>query len=160
AYAMLMDRPTMTLVVRKDVADKAGVTEKSPLLDRIRSLVGQPIGIAAPKSSSEGFVDFAFQHAKLDLQKDAVLVPVRDGPSALAAFVAGKVSAIVYSSPSPEMAVARGPGINLVDYASGELPGYSGYPYITLISRVDWLESNPKLVHGMIRAIARAEAFL
>jgi NitT/TauT family transport system substrate-binding protein len=160
SYAMLMDRPTMTLVLRKDVADKANVTSSSPFLDRVMALKGQPIGIAAAKSSSEGFVDFVFHKAKLDIKKDAVLVPVGDGPSALAAFVAGKVSAITYSSPIVEMAVARGPGINLIDFAGGEIPEYTGYPYISLISREDWLDGNPKIVSGMIRAIAKAEKFL
>ena len=45
AIANLIDRPLVELVLRKDVADAAGITEKTPFAERAKALKGKTIGI-------------------------------------------------------------------------------------------------------------------
>ena len=45
AIANLVDRPLVELVLRKDVADAAGITPKMPLAERAKVLDGKTIGI-------------------------------------------------------------------------------------------------------------------
>src|SRR5262249_11837666 len=45
AIANMVDRPMVELVLRKDVADAAGITEKSPLMDKIKALKGKTIAV-------------------------------------------------------------------------------------------------------------------
>src|SRR5262245_42660575 len=45
AFANLVDRPLVELVLRKDVADAAGITESTPLAERAKAMKGKTIGI-------------------------------------------------------------------------------------------------------------------
>ena len=55
AIANLIDRPLVELVLRKDVADAAGITEKTPVADRAKVLKGKTIAIQGVGSIVHGF---------------------------------------------------------------------------------------------------------
>src|SRR5262245_11112405 len=45
AIANLVDRPLVEMVLRKDVAEAAGITDKTPFAERAKALKGKTIGI-------------------------------------------------------------------------------------------------------------------
>src|SRR5262245_8074314 len=45
AIANLIDRPLVELVLRKDVAEAAGITDRTPLAERAKAMKGKTIGI-------------------------------------------------------------------------------------------------------------------
>jgi NitT/TauT family transport system substrate-binding protein len=160
AFAEVMDRVMINLVMRSDTATRLGVSLSSPVASRIAALRGLKLGISSPKSSGEGLYRNLLRRGKLDADRDVDIVPVGAGGAALAAFLAGQVDMYTFSSPFSEQAVARGPGIVLFDLSSGEIPEYADYPYITLIAREDWLRDHADTAQRVVRALAQALSFL
>ncbi|MCC7272898.1 MAG: ABC transporter substrate-binding protein [Alphaproteobacteria bacterium] len=160
AFATLMERRPSQIIIRKEVADRIGVTATSPLDQRMRALKGMKLGVSSAKSSGDGLMRYFLRRAGFNPDRDAEIVPVGGAAAAVAAFATGKVDIMSFTSPVIEQALVRGPGIILIDLVSGEIPEYLGYPFICLIAREDWLDANPKAVSGVIRALAQAQAFM
>ncbi|MCC7272899.1 MAG: ABC transporter substrate-binding protein [Alphaproteobacteria bacterium] len=160
AFAEIVDRVMISLVLRSDVAARIGIAADSPVPARIAAMKGLKLGISSPKSSGEALYRNLLRQGRLDADRDADIVPVGSGSAALAAFIAAKVDVYTFSSPFKEQAVERGPGVVLFDMSAGEVAGYASYPYISLIARDDWLDGEPAKVGGVVRAIAKAMAFL
>ncbi|MGE0717347.1 MAG: ABC transporter substrate-binding protein [Alphaproteobacteria bacterium] len=160
AFAEIMDKVMISLVLRSDVAQRIGIAADAPVATRIQALKGLKLGISSPKSSGEALYRNLLRQGRLDADRDADIVPVGAGGAALAAFLAAKVDIYTFSSPFKEQAIERGPGVVLFDMSAGDVPGYASYPYISLISRDDWLDAEPAKVGGVVRALAKAMAFL
>ncbi len=160
AWALLQDRVSVSIVLRADVAAKAGLTATSSLSDRIKSLKGLKLGTSSPGSSSEALYRYALGREGINADREVELVPVGGASSAVTAFTTGKVDSLAFSSPVGEEAIARGPGIRLINFASDEVKDYAGFPYIALVSKDAWLEKNAATAEGIVRAIAKAERYL
>ncbi|MGE0717346.1 MAG: ABC transporter substrate-binding protein [Alphaproteobacteria bacterium] len=160
AFATLMERRPSQIIIRKEVADRIGITSSSPLEDRMRALKGMKLGVSSAKSSGDGLMRYFLKKVGYNPDRDAEIVPVGGAAAAVAAFATGKVDIMSFTSPVIEQALVRGPGIILIDLVSGEIPEYKGYPFICLIAREEWLDANPKAVGGVIRALAGAEKFM
>src|SRR2546423_13598739 len=66
AIANLIDRPLVELVLRKDVADAAGITEKTPVADRAKVLKGKTIAIQGVGSIVHAGERFVASRGRLD----------------------------------------------------------------------------------------------
>ena len=81
----LIDRPLVEMVMRKDVADAAGITEKSPFADRAKALKGKTIGIQGVGSIVHAWQRLVTARAGLDIEKDVRIAPM-DPPAMLPAI--------------------------------------------------------------------------
>jgi len=148
---------TLSLVVRKEIADKFKLTRKSPLNDRLKVLTQLgPIGATSPGAVSEQIFKFLVAKAGGDAAK--LKFVYLGGPQLPSSLMNGVVDAFALSPPSAEVTEAAGKGYVLIPLGLGEVPELTDYPYEVLMARPDYAEANSKIAMAVGRAISRAGA--
>jgi ABC-type nitrate/sulfonate/bicarbonate transport system substrate-binding protein len=148
---------TLSVAVRKEIAEKFGVTRKDPLKKRLDVLnhLGA-IGATSPGAVSEQI--FKFLVAKNKGNPERLKFVYLGGTELPAALMNGVVDAFALSPPSAEVTEAAGKGYVLIPLGQGEVPELTDYPYEVLMARPDFAEQNPKLARAAARAISRGGA--
>jgi NitT/TauT family transport system substrate-binding protein len=148
---------TLSVAVRKEIADKFGVNRKSPLNDRLKVLTQLgPIGATSPGAVSEQIFKFLVVKAGGDPTRlKFVYLGGTELPSSLMNNV---IDALALSPPSAEVTEAAGKGYVLIPLGLGEVPELTDYPYEVLMARPDYAEDNRKVVTAVARALSRAGA--
>lgn len=148
---------TLSIAVRKTIADKFKVTRQSPLNDRLKVLnqLGT-IGATSPGAISEQIFKFLVAKVKGDPKKlKFVYLGGNELPPALMNNV---IDALGLSPPSAELTEAAGKGYVLIPLGLGEVPELTNYPYEVLMARPDWAEQNSTAAMAAARAISRGAA--
>lgn len=148
---------TLSLAVRKEIADKFKVTRKSPLDARLKVLsqLG-PIGATSPGAVSEQIFKFLVAKAGGDPAK--LKFVYLGGPQIPASLMNNVIDAFALSPPSAEITEAEGKGYVLIPLGLGEVPELTDYPYEVLMARPDYAENNRQIATAVSRAISRAGA--
>ena len=76
AIANLVDRPMVELVLRKDVAEAAGITDKMPPADRAKALKGKTIAIQGVGSIIHAWQRYVANLGGLDIENDVRIAPM------------------------------------------------------------------------------------
>ena len=148
---------TLSIAVRKAIADKFKVTRNSPLNDRIKVLTELgTIGATSPGAVSEQIFKFLVPKVKGDPSK--LKFAYLGGTELPAALMNNVIDAIAQSPPSAEVTEAAGKGYVLLPLGLGEVPELTNYPYEVLMARPDWADQNAALATAASRAISRAGA--
>lgn len=148
---------TLSLTVRKAIAEKFGLTRKSPLEDRLKLLPQLGIiGATSPGAVSEQIFKFLIGKAKGSPEKTKFVY--LGGVEVPAALMNNIIDAFALSPPSGEATEAAGKGYVLIPLGLGEVPELTNYPYEVLMARPDYVEQNPKIAQAVARAISRAGA--
>ena len=109
AIANLVDRPMVELVLRKDVAEAAGITDKTPLADRAKALKGKTIGIQGVGSIVHAWQRYVANRGGLDVENDVRIAPM-DPPAMLPALENKAIDGYATSMPFTTQAVVKGSG--------------------------------------------------
>ncbi|MCF6475657.1 ABC transporter substrate-binding protein [Nonomuraea sp. MG754425] len=152
----ILNRVTLTLVMRKEVAARKGVTAASPLRDRLSALKGLRIGITSPGSPTDTYMRYYLASVGLDPERDVELVPLGGGSALLAALEKGRIDAYHLSPPTPYVAAEQGFGVVLVDGPKGEVPELDGFDYTAWATSRQWAEQNAETAAAFSRALTRA----
>jgi len=148
---------TLSIGVRKAIADKFKVTRKSPLNERIKVLTQlETIGATSPGAASEQIIRFLVKRIGADPSK--LKFAYLGGAELPAALMNNVIDAFASSPPTPESTEAAGKGYVLIPLGLGEIPEFTDYPYLALMARPDWAEQNPKLASAAARAVSRGGA--
>ena len=135
AIANLIDRPLVELVLRKDVADAAGITEKTPLADRAKVLKGKTIAIQGVGSIVHAWERLVVNRGGLDIEKDVRIAPM-DPPGMLAAMETKSIDGFATSLPFTTEAVVKGKAIMLASGAR-DAPDLLPFAYGLVYTRPD-----------------------
>ena len=148
---------TLSVVIRKELADKFKLTRKSPLNARLKALsqLG-PIGATSPGAVSEQIFKFLVTKSGGDPSK--LKFVYLGGPQLPASLMNNVVDAFALSPPSAEITEAAGKGYVIIPLGLGEVPELTDYPYEILMARPDYVEDNRKVATAVARAISRAGA--
>jgi NitT/TauT family transport system substrate-binding protein len=159
AMAIQAHNRTMTLsvVLRKAIVDKLGLTRESPIQARISALTQLgTIGATGPGAASEQIFKFLVKKA------GAIATILRfvyiGAPELPAALMNNVIDAYALSPPSAEITEPGGKGYVLIPLGKGEVPELTDYPYEVLMVRPDYVEANPKVATAVARAISRGGA--
>ena len=152
----ILDRVTLTLVMRKEVAERKGVTAQSPLADRFRALRGLKIGITSPGAPTDTYMRYYLSSVGLNPERDAQLVPLGGGSALLAALEKGQIDAYHLSPPTPYVAAEKGFGVVLIDGPKGEVPELDKFDYTAFATSRDWAEDNKQTATAFSRALTAA----
>jgi ABC-type nitrate/sulfonate/bicarbonate transport system substrate-binding protein len=148
---------TLSLAVRREIADKFKLTRKSPLADRLKVLTQLgPIGATSPGAVSEQI--FRFLVAKAGGDPAKLKFVYLGGPQLPSSLMNNVIDAFALSPPSAEVTEAAGKGYVLIALGLGEVPELTDYPYEVLMARPDYAEANPKIAMSVARAISRGGA--
>jgi NitT/TauT family transport system substrate-binding protein len=148
---------TLSLAVRKAIADKFKLTRKSPLSARLKVLsqLG-PIGATSPGAVSEQIFKFLVTKAGGDASK--LKFVYLGGPQMPPSLMNNVIDAFALSPPSAEITEAAGKGYVLIPLGLGEVPELTDYPYEVLMARPDYVENNRQIATAVARAISRGGA--
>lgn len=148
---------TLSIVLRKPIVDKLGLTRESPIAARLSALTQLgTIGATGPGAASEQIIKFLVKKAGAIA---TVLKFVYIGaPELPAALMNNVIDAYALSPPSAEITEPSGKGYVLIPLGKGEVPELTDYPYEVLMVRPDYAEANPKIAMAVSRAISRGGA--
>ena len=148
---------TLSIAVRKAIAEKFKVTRSSPLNERMKVLTQLgTIGATSPGAASEQI--FKFLVAKIKGNPEKLKFAYLGGNELPQALMNSVIDALAQSPPSAEVTEAAGKGYVLIPLGLGEVPELTNYPYEVLMARPDWAEQNPSLATAAARAISRGGA--
>ncbi|GHC67430.1 ABC transporter substrate-binding protein [Limoniibacter endophyticus] len=106
--ASMVNRYASHVVLKKTVLSEKGVTQESPLADKVAALKGLKLGTTGPGAAPDALFRYLANEGGLDPNSDFQLVPVQGGgPAVLAALQQGVIDGFCLSSPTADMAVAR-----------------------------------------------------
>lgn len=148
---------TLSIVLRKAIVDKLGVTRETPIGTRLKALTQLgTIGATGPGAASEQIFKFLVKKAGAG---GTVLKFVYIGaPELPASLMNNVIDAYALSPPSAEVTEPSGKGYVLIPLGKGEVPELTDYPYEVLMVRPDYVEANPKIAMAVSRAISRGGA--
>lgn len=159
AIGTMVNRPMVEIVLRKDVADAAGITEKTPLAERIKVLKGKTIAIQGVGSIIHAMQRLVARRAGYDPDNDMRIAPM-DPPAMLPALKAKQIDGFATSLPYTTQAVVSGDAIMLVSGPAGDLPEFIPFDYVVLYTRPEVCEKQPIKCEKMARASKAATDFI
>src|SRR5919109_2106301 len=142
--------------IHKEAAKTKGITETSPLAEKLKSLKGLTVGVTNPAALTAHLAHFVIRKAGYVPQQDVHIIPVGAGPTWLAALENRKVDLALTAPPIPETAISRGFAIMFINNAKGEDPAISEFLMENLVARPEMLKKDPDLVRRMVRALIKA----
>ena len=158
AIANLIDKPLVELVLRKDVADAAGVGEGTPLAARAKALRGKTIGIQGVGSIVHAWQRLVANRGGLDIEKDVRIAPM-DPSAMLAALQTKAVDGYATSLPFTTEAVVKGNAVMLASAVS-DAPDLLPFAYGLVYTRPDTCTKQREKCVRVARALAGATAFI
>ena len=157
AVAQLMDRMPQELVLRKDVAEKAGITPGTPIEKRAQALRGKRIAVDSINTINHLLLKYVAKKGGLDPEKDMTVTPMQP-PNMIAALKSGAIDGFLMSPPWPVMASRDGTAVTFVSVPRGDLPELSPFAFTLVVTRPGFCDGKPtvcrKLVAGYKRALA------
>jgi NitT/TauT family transport system substrate-binding protein len=151
-----LNRLFINWAMHRDVARERGITDTTPLGEKLKALKGLTVGVTTPGALTAHLAAFVIRKAGYTPQQDVKILPVGAGPTWLAALENRKVDVALTATPTPETAIQRGYAIMFIDNAKGEDPSFTEFLMANLITRPDVIEKRPELVRHMVRALVRA----
>lgn len=157
AIAQLMDRTPIETVLRKDLAEKAGITPGMPLERRAQALRGRRIAVDSVNSINHVLLKYVARKGGLDPEKDITVTPMQP-PNMIAALKSGAIDGFTMSMPWPVMASRDGTAVTIMSIPRGDLPELNPFAFIVVATRAGFcdvkLSMCRKLVAGYKRALA------
>ena len=142
--------------MHKDTAKAKGISESTPLAEKIKALKGLTVGVTNPGALTAHLAAFVIRKAGYNPQQDVNIIPIGAGPTWLAALENRKVDVALTAPPVPETAISRGFAIMFINNAKGEDPSIPEFLMENLIARPETVAKDPDLVRRMVRALTRA----
>jgi sulfonate transport system substrate-binding protein len=158
ALANLIDRPLVELVLRKDIAEAAGINDTMSLAERARVLKGKTIGIQGVGSIVHAWERLVAHRGGLDIEKDVRIAPM--DPSGMpAALETKQIDGYATSLPFTTQAVLNGSAVML---ASGvrDAPDLLPFAYGLVYTRPDMCTKQREKCVRVVRALAGANQFI
>lgn len=160
AFASLINQYASNVVIHRDIADKLGITDDSPIEDKINALKGLSIGVTAPGGGSDRLVRYLLKSQNLNPDKDATIVPLGNAEAVVPAFLNNQIQAFAFSSPTSEQAAASDNGMLLINLSKGEVEELDGFAHSTLLAKKSYIDKNPEVIQKVTNAIAKAEKYI
>jgi ABC-type nitrate/sulfonate/bicarbonate transport system substrate-binding protein len=155
AIAQLMDRMTQEAVLRRDLAEKAGITPETPIAKRAQALRGTRIAVDGVNSINHDVLRYLARKGGLDANKDVTVTPMQP-PNMIAALKSGSIDGFVMSVPWPVMVSRDRSAITLASVPRGDLPELSPYPLIQILTRPGFCEAKASVCRKMVAGYKRA----
>jgi ABC-type nitrate/sulfonate/bicarbonate transport system substrate-binding protein len=158
AIANLIDKPLVELVLRKDVAQGAGITDRTPFEARAKVLRGKTIGIQGVGSIVHAWVRLLASRGGLDIENDVRIAPM-DPSGMLAGLQTKALDGYATSPPYTTDAVVKG---NAVMLASGvsDAPDLLPFAYGLIYTRPDTCNKQRDKCARLARALGAANQLI
>jgi len=142
--------------MHKDSAKAKGITDATPLAEKLKALKGLTIGFTNPGALTAHLAGFVTRKAGYVPQQDVNMIAIGSGPTWIAALENRKVDAALTAPPTPETAVSRGFAIPFLSYTNYAELGIPEFLMENLIARPETVAKDAELVRKMTRALVKA----
>ncbi|HZQ59941.1 MAG TPA: ABC transporter substrate-binding protein [Casimicrobiaceae bacterium] len=159
AAANLFGILDLHVVLSKDAAAKSGITNAMPVDERIRRMKGLRIGITSPGSTTDTMARTLFKARGMDPDQTVQLQPLGGGSNMLAALEKGATDGFVWSAPQPQIAVAKGIGVIVIDPFERIVPEVIDVPYEVMAINMATAKQNEDVIRRSIRALTKGMKF-
>src|SRR5262245_32713969 len=154
AIANLVDRPMVELVLRKDVAEAAGITDKMTPAERAKALRGKTIGVQGVGSIVHAWERYVANLGGLDVESDVRVAPM-DPPAMGPALENKAIDGYATSMPFTTQSVVKGHAVMLVS-AVTDAPELLPFAYGLIYTRPEVCQTKRDLCARVARAYAAA----
>ena len=154
--ASALNKLFINWAIHKEAAKARGISETTPLQQKLKSLKGLTVGVTNPAALTSHLAHFVIRKAGYVPQQDVKIIAVGAGPTWLAALENRKVDAALTAPPVPETAISRGFAMMFIENTKGEDPSISEFLMENLITRPETLKKDPDFVRKMVRALLKA----
>ena len=136
------------IVVRKEVADAAGVTDKSPIEKRAAALKGKKVSVTSPNTIPHAYLRYFARKGGINPERDFTLATM-PSQAGLAALKNGQIDAYVQSTPWGLIAVKQG-GVLLDSAINGSLPELLPLAFNIVATRADFCDQKPSVCQKLM----------
>jgi NitT/TauT family transport system substrate-binding protein len=150
AIANMIERPLVEMVLRKDVAEKVGITANMPIPERAKRLKGLTIAIQGVGSIVHAWERYVVAKGGLDVENDVRIAPM-DPPAMLPALENKAVDGYTTSMPFTTQAVIKGSAIMLAS-STTDAPELVPFAYALVYTLPDTCVKNREMCVRMARA--------
>jgi NitT/TauT family transport system substrate-binding protein len=154
AIANMIERPLVEMVLRKDVAEKVGITEKMSIAEKAKRLKGLTIAIQGVGSIVHAWERYVVAQGGLDVENDVRIAPM-DPPAMLPALQNKAVDGYTTSMPFTTQAVLDGTAIMLAS-STTDAPELVPFAYALIYTVPETCQKNREMCARMARAYAAA----
>ncbi len=154
AIANLVDRPMVEFVLRKDVAERLGITDKMPVVERAKRLKGTTIAIQGVGSIIHAWERYVVARGGLDVEQDVRIAPM-DPPAMYPALQNKAIDGYATSMPFTTQAVVKGDAIMLASSVF-DAPELVPFAYALVYTRPEVCQQKREMCARMGRAYAAA----
>jgi NitT/TauT family transport system substrate-binding protein len=159
AIANMVDKPMVELVMRKDVATAAGITDKMPAAERAKAMKGKTIAVQGIGSIVHAMQRLVARMGGLDPDKDVTVVSME--PQAMVAALKSKqIDGYTTSMPFSTQSIVEGDSIMIASGPLGDLPSYVPTNYAVLYTRPEVCQKERPKCEKMARAFKNANAYI
>lgn len=152
---------TSTVFGRRDVLEKKGITETSPIEKKVEALKGIKIGVVNIGSGVHLLYRFLMQrYGNAELDKVTEVIPIGDAGPTLAGMSRGIIDVAAFSPPVPQQAMKEGYAMILLDPIRGDIPDTRGMVFTAMAVTEDMIAKRPADLQSFIRAMDQANKLI
>lgn len=155
----LLHRNVIGVVMNKEVAQRLGITDRTPFEEKLGKLKGLTLGVTRAGALTDNVAGQLVRMAGYEPGKDVRILGVGDASAIVPALENRKIDVMLISTPHPERAIGDGFGVWFVNNARGENPRLREFMMAALMATPEYIEKNPETVRKMVRALKRALAY-
>jgi NitT/TauT family transport system substrate-binding protein len=159
AIGSTLDALPFELVVRKSIADAAGLTLKTPIAQRVAALKGKKISVDSPNTIVHGWLRYFDRQGGLTAERD-MTVAMMQPPTALAGLKSGEIDGAVLSTPFSASAVRQGTGTIVASSLAGDFPDLLPFTFNVIPARPEFCNQKPTVCQKLMDGYADALAYI
>ncbi|MBI2861672.1 MAG: ABC transporter substrate-binding protein [Chloroflexi bacterium] len=140
------------VTIRKDVAEKKGITERSSLADKANALKGLRIGATSPGSGTDYAIRYLLNKFNVDPERDVEITYV-GAANLVPALRQGTIDVMSKTALDSAQAFSEGFGMVIVKYYAGDVPETNDNLYNMAISHKDAISAQAELLEAFTRGL-------
>lgn len=155
AIGNTIERPVVEVVLSRDIAEKLGLSEKSPVEKKASALRGLRMAVDSVNSVVHGYLKYVARKGRVDPEREITVTPMAP-PNMLAALKSGAIDGFTMSLPWPLIPVQEGRAMRLVSSPRGDLPELNPFAYNLVITRHDFCDNKPNVCRALAAGYRQA----
>ncbi len=158
AIVEFTNRIVVQVVLRKDIADKAGFDAQAPLAKRAAVLKGRTLAVDSVNSIIDGYLGLLAKQA--GYTHDDIHVAPMEPPAMIAAFKAKQIDGFAMSLPWTLIPVVEGEAVMVASGPDGDTIGLDPFANTVVAAKPETCEKKPDLCKAVGAAFVETAAWM
>jgi sulfonate transport system substrate-binding protein len=159
AIGQAFEGTAVEVVMRKDLAEAAGITMASPVEKRAAALKGVKVAMLAPNTIVHAFLRYFARKGGIDPERDFPIA-IMSQQASIAALRSKDVGAMAQVLPYSTIAIHNGTAAMLASGPAGDFPELLPFALNGITARPDTCEKRPSTCEKMVAGYEEAMRFL